>query len=243
MRTISAYCTTTYSYGKAGHLYAFAVFLYCLRVVTTVFLRESAPVVPTSRERILDAAIKAFAQQGVSTTPLRTVANEAGVSVGLVQHYFGNKAGLIAAVDAHVLQVFGEVLESAPLPEQPVEHSMELRGRFARLFHTYPEVTDYVAHALCQGEEIGAVVFDGLLRISIEQGEKYAEHGLVRSGLDELWGTINPLILRVGAAMLRTHVERHIPGPFYSAEQLQRWDSAVTALIRRGQFAPEAVTQ
>ncbi|MGK2854511.1 MAG: TetR/AcrR family transcriptional regulator [Microbacteriaceae bacterium] len=205
----------------------------------TVFLRASTPVEPTSRERIRDAAIKSFAQQGVSNTPLRTVADAAGVSVGLVQHYFGNKAGLIAAVDEYVLQVFGEVLESEPLPEPPADHGQELRGRFARLFHKYPEVTDYVAHALSEGDEIGAVIFDGLLQISTEQGEKYAEHGLLRSDLDLLWGTINPLILRVGATILRSHIERHIPEPFYTPTQLQRWDAAVTSLIRKGQFASE----
>ena len=46
-------------------------------------------------------------------------------------------------------------------------------------------------------------------------------------------------ILRVGATMLRHHIERHIPEPFYTPTQLQRWDSAVTALIRKGQFRPE----
>ncbi|WP_228032321.1 TetR/AcrR family transcriptional regulator [Mycolicibacterium sp. P9-22] len=206
----------------------------------SVFLRESTPTEPSSRERIVDAAIRSFSQHGVSHTPLRTVADAAGVSVGLVQHYFGNKAGLTAAVDEYVLRVFGEVLESEPLPEPPADHSVELRGRFARLFHKYPEVTDYVAHALCQGDEIGNVIFDGLLRISTEQGDKYIEHGLVRSDLDLLWGVINPLILRVGATMLRHHIERHIPEPFYTPAQLQRWDSAVTALIRKGQFKPEA---
>ncbi|KAA0115107.1 TetR/AcrR family transcriptional regulator [Mycolicibacterium sp. P9-22] len=209
-------------------------------VTGSVFLRESTPTEPSSRERIVDAAIRSFSQHGVSHTPLRTVADAAGVSVGLVQHYFGNKAGLTAAVDEYVLRVFGEVLESEPLPEPPADHSVELRGRFARLFHKYPEVTDYVAHALCQGDEIGNVIFDGLLRISTEQGDKYIEHGLVRSDLDLLWGVINPLILRVGATMLRHHIERHIPEPFYTPAQLQRWDSAVTALIRKGQFKPEA---
>lgn len=209
-------------------------------VTGSVFLRESTPTEPSSRERIVDAAIKSFSQHGVSHTPLRTVADAAGVSVGLVQHYFGNKAGLTAAVDEYVLRVFGEVLESEPLPEPPADHSFELRGRFARLFHKYPEVTDYVAHALCQGDEIGNVIFDGLLRISTEQGDKYIEHGLVRSDLDLLWGVINPLILRVGATMLRHHIERHIPEPFYTPTQLQRWDSAVTDLIRKGQFKPEA---
>ncbi|MGW0157787.1 TetR/AcrR family transcriptional regulator [Mycobacterium sp. NPDC003323] len=206
----------------------------------SVFLRQSAPAEPTPRERIVDAAIKSFAQQGVTNTPLRAVADAAGVSVGLVQHYFGNKAGLIAAVDEHVLQVFNEVLEASPLPHPPSEQSDEIRGRFTQLFHEYPEVTDYVAHALSQGDEIGNVIFDGLLQISIEQGKGFDAQGLLRDDLDFDWGALNPLILRVGAMILRNHIERHIPEPFRTPAQLQRWDAAVTSLIRKGQFAPGA---
>lgn len=219
-------------------MYGLAALLYCRTVAGTVFLRPSAPVEPSTRERIIGAAVKSFAQHGVSHTPLRTVADSAGVSVGLVQHYFGNKAGLISAVDEHVLKVFGEVLEADPLPEPPGEQSEALRGRFAELFHKYPDVTDYVAHALSQGDEIGNVIFDGLLQISIAQGEGFSAQGLVRPDLDSIWGAINPLILRVGAMILRNHIERHIPAPFYTPEQLLRWDTAVASLIRRGQFIP-----
>lgn len=40
--------------------------------------------------------------------------------------------------------------------------------------------------------------------------------------------------------ILRNHIERHIPAPFYTPEQLLRWDTAVASLIRRGQFIPGA---
>lgn len=214
-------------------------------VADTVFLRPRAPAEPTPRERIVVAAIESFAQQGVSNTPLRAVADAAGVSVGLVQHYFGNKAGLTAAVDEEVVRIFGEALEAEPMPGPPADHLVELRGRFAQLVLEHPVVMDYVAHALSQGEEIGAVIFDGLLRISAAQGEKFDEHGLVRPDLDLLWATINPLILRVGAIILRKHIERHLPEPFYTPTQLQRWDNSVRSLIRTGQFVldPDAIRE
>lgn len=202
----------------------------------TVFLRPARPVEPTTRERIVNAAIECYAQQGVSNTPLRAVADAANVSVGLIQHHFGNKAGLTAAVDEEVIRIFGESLESEPMPGPPADHLVELRGRFAQLVLDHPVVMDYVAHALSQGEEIGKVIFDGLLRISEAQGDKFDEHGLVREDLDLLWATINPLILRVGAIILRKHIERHLPEPFYTPTQLQRWDNAVRSLIRTGQF-------
>ncbi len=68
-------------------------------------------------ERIRNAALKIFAAQGASATSLRTVAAAAGVSLGLVQHHFATKAGLIKAVDDHVLALVLTPI-SQPIPEQ-----------------------------------------------------------------------------------------------------------------------------
>jgi AcrR family transcriptional regulator len=68
-----------------------------------LFPRTRAPVEPSSEERIRDAALKSLATHGVAATSLRMVAEAAGVSLGLVQHYFGTKAALVAAVDQYVL--------------------------------------------------------------------------------------------------------------------------------------------
>ena len=56
-------------------------------------------------ERIRNAAMQSFAAQGFSNTSLRAVASTAGVSLGLVQHHFATKEGLIKAVDDYVLTV------------------------------------------------------------------------------------------------------------------------------------------
>ena len=58
----------------------------------------------TTVERIRNAALQIVAIQGVSGTSLRAVAAAAGVSLGLVQHHFATKAGLIKAVDDYVLR-------------------------------------------------------------------------------------------------------------------------------------------
>lgn len=201
----------------------------------TVFLRPTVPPEPTSIDRIRDAAVRTLADRGVAATSLRAVAEEAGVSVGLVQHYFRNKAGLVAAVDDHVLQVFSEIIEATPISEMTAEHLTGMGGRFARLLYEHPDLVNYIAHALVEGDKIGSVIFDGLLQISVVQGEKFAEAGLTRADLDPVWGALNPLILRVGAMILRPHIERHLPESFVSRTQLQRWDAAATRLIREGQ--------
>lgn len=55
---------------------------------------------------IRDVAMKCFAERGIASTSLRTIAAQAGVSLGLIQHYFVTKSQLIEAIDHYVLEVF-----------------------------------------------------------------------------------------------------------------------------------------
>lgn len=207
----------------------------------SVFLRQPAPVELSNAERIRDAALRSFARQGISATALRAIADAAGVSVGLVQHHFGSKPGLIEAVDDYVLRVFADALESNPLPvpAEPADDFKSLGGRFSKLIHDHPDIVDYVGRALSEGNNIGVVIFDGLLKISARQRDTFAAAGLTRPDIDPDWAALNPLILRLGAIMLRSHIARHIDGAFTTPAELQRWDASVTAMIRHGQFTSD----
>src|SRR5688572_25805670 len=125
----------------------------------TVFLRPTVTPEPTSIDRIRDAAVRTLAENGVAATSLRAVAEEAGVSIGLVQHYFRNKAGLVAAVDDYVLQVFGEIIEATPVSEMTSEDLAGMGSRFSQLIYEYPDLVNYIAHALVEGDKIGSVIF------------------------------------------------------------------------------------
>lgn len=50
-----------------------------------------------SREAILDAARRLFAEHGYVATSLRAIAGEAGVDAALIVHFFGTKAQLLTA--------------------------------------------------------------------------------------------------------------------------------------------------
>jgi len=58
-----------------------------------------------TRDLILRAGQKLFAQKGYATTGVREVAAEAGVNLALVQRYFGSKAGLLRASLEDLLNV------------------------------------------------------------------------------------------------------------------------------------------
>ncbi|MGM7644952.1 TetR/AcrR family transcriptional regulator [Nocardia sp. JW2] len=192
---------------------------------------------PSAADRIRAAALKCFAADGVSATSLRAVAEKAGVSIGLVQHHFGTKAGLVVAVDEYVLRVVATAVASRPLPPPPEDSLGELGHRVTSIMTDHPEVVDYIAHAFIEGDTIGTTVFDGLVSISSTQWNQFDEQGLLRPDVDRTWAALHPLILVIGTAVLRKQIDRHLPEPLTSPAQLHRWDDAVAQLLHGGLFA------
>jgi AcrR family transcriptional regulator len=94
------------------------------------------PGVSGTREAILDAARRAFAEQGYQRATIRDVARLAGVDPALVHHYFGTKQELFVA--------------AVRLPVNPVEQltavlaaEPDLVGR--RLVETFLSIWDHAA--------------------------------------------------------------------------------------------------
>jgi AcrR family transcriptional regulator len=187
----------------------------------------------SSIDRIRTAALRSFATYGTSATSLRTVAEAAGVSVGLVQHHFANKAGLIKAVDDHAMAVVVAVI-AQPIPAPPADSIAEMGSRITRFMAEDPAVVDYVGRALIDGSPLGTTIFDTLAAFGMARWSQRKERGEVRPDVDLTWAALNSLVLALGAMILRGHIERQLPEPFTTPAQLQRWQDAVNKLLRGG---------
>src|SRR5829696_3719847 len=85
------------------------------------------PGVSGTREAILDAARRAFAEHGYQHATIRGVADLAGVDPALVHHYFGTKQALfVAAVQLPVNPVSQLMAVLAEDPGQAGERRVEL---------------------------------------------------------------------------------------------------------------------
>jgi AcrR family transcriptional regulator len=93
-------------------------------------------------EQLLAAAAKLMERAGSQGVSMQAVAEEAGVSVGLIYRYFGGKEDLLLAVIVDVLETFAtavpEAIEAAG--DDPVE-------RLVAAFRSYCEVIDSHRHA------------------------------------------------------------------------------------------------
>jgi AcrR family transcriptional regulator len=65
------------------------------------------------RRQILDAATEVMSRTGFHATAMQAVADRAGISVGLIYQYFGNKDDLLAAVIVDILEDFRDQVPAA----------------------------------------------------------------------------------------------------------------------------------
>ncbi|MEE4011108.1 transcriptional regulator BetI [Roseibium sp. FZY0029] len=85
------------------------------------------------RRSLIDATVDAIHERGYSDVTMAQIAKRAGVSGGLVHHYFGSKDQLLAATMRHLLTELGrairESLEKAETPRERI--SAIIAGNFA----------------------------------------------------------------------------------------------------------------
>lgn len=65
-------------------------------------------VEPLRRQQLINATMRAIDQWGLSNTTIIRIAQLAGVSSGIISHYFGGKDGLLEATMRHVLYELGQ---------------------------------------------------------------------------------------------------------------------------------------
>src|SRR5437660_2890444 len=61
-------------------------------------MARTPKVVEDRREQIIDAAMRVFAEKGFTRATNRDIAREAGITPGLIYHYFENKEAVFHAI-------------------------------------------------------------------------------------------------------------------------------------------------
>ncbi len=186
-------------------------------------------------QQLLRAAARLMERDGSQAVSMQALAEEAGVSVGLIYRYFGGKDDLLLAVILDVLDAFAtrvpEAVEAAG--EDPVE-------RLAAAFRAYCEVIDAHRHAaVLTYRESKSLGDEGRRRIKdLEIATSEPLRTLLREGvasgdlvdLDVDLVTYNLLLLAHGWALKHWYLERTLRFDDYVTKQ--------TALALSGLVAP-----
>ena len=161
-------------------------------------------------EWIRRAALKSFATHGAAATSLRSVAADAGVSLGLVQHHFETKAGLIKAVDDYVMGVVIEMV--APPSGAPGTRSPTWAAGSPTCSSSIPRSWTTSVARSSTAVELGTTIWDTLAAFGTARWNHEKKRGEARDDIDVTWAALNSLVLALGTLILRGHIERQDPG-------------------------------
>ncbi len=107
------------------------------------------------RETILEACIQEFAERGYEKASTNSMIREAGISKGILFHYFGNKRSLFLYIVDYCLQTIVEEYNKYSLTETRdiFKRLIELGVLKLKINHAYPEMSKILLEALLNSPE------------------------------------------------------------------------------------------
>ncbi len=123
---------------------------------------------------IRNAALELIADNGAEAVTVRAIADAAGVSAPLVIHHFGNKKGLIAAVNDYAARLFDSVLDQLAEAQRSESRAhasagLETEALSAAIVRSFPPgspLPRYLRRLLLEGDPTAARLFARWLETS-----------------------------------------------------------------------------
>jgi AcrR family transcriptional regulator len=95
--------------------------------------------VENKRTAILNATLKLISQKGFHGTAMSKVAKEAGVSAGIIYHYFDSKDALMDELYKHIKRNFGQMIDQYFDQTQPMKIQLrQILGLMIRYYINHP---------------------------------------------------------------------------------------------------------
>ena len=159
---------------------------------------------------MLKSAIKLFAEKGFSAVDLREISKDAGVTVGLIRHYFDSKDGLIDAAIANVTEqlqaVFGKV--TADIDASSGQAFIDLMSqRHTEILYPRYELLQFLKHLAVELPDQSRPIFKSYYNhLNSEIRELECRWGLSPK-IDPSWLTFTLMFIQLGPVFLSEQIK------------------------------------
>src|SRR5918999_114719 len=205
----------------------------------------------TSRDAILDAAIRCFATKGYAATTIKDLASEAQVNSALLYYYFVDKQTLYRETLRHVAQRLsdsaGRRLEGDLSPDQAIRRFVQQQAEFLIANPHVPRLMlrEMLEHTGRHAEAAIVSLIGGVFKTLCDDIRRGQEEGIFRPDVDPKYAAISTVSLVAYFVIARPVVGvalgDGLTGP---TEQRTRnygrhaAEFALAALVRRGRGEP-----
>ncbi|SMY02227.1 TetR/AcrR family transcriptional regulator [Brevibacterium aurantiacum] len=162
----------------------------------------------TSRARIRNAALHQFAVKGFAGTPLRAIATEAGVAIGLIGHYFGSKEGTREAVETWIVGLFASALDRADSTSADTVADVTVRDEtVAQMLADNPLVVDYLRRQVLEMPADGMLI-SRLTSLTMESVEAMRNAEQASANRDRVEQVVTAMVRQLGRLFLQPLVDQ-----------------------------------
>ncbi|MGX5682004.1 TetR family transcriptional regulator [Schumannella luteola] len=190
----------------------------------------------TTRARIRDAAIALFARDGFTATTVRAVAEEAGVSAGLVIHHFGSKEKLRAECDARIV----DELTTTKGSLDGRNLSVTMQAMLADL-DRYRPTLDYLGRMLLDGSPAGDRLLDDLVAFTVTMLDEGVASGAMEPSSDPYMRALIVTLHGVMPIVLQRQFARLLGEPGLTDTMIRRMTLPSLELYTHGLYADDAL--
>jgi AcrR family transcriptional regulator len=156
----------------------------------------------TTKARIRDEAIASIAEHGINGTTARKVANQAGVSPGLVIHHFGSMEGLRTACDQYIADTIREFKARAMSGGPTLDILASLRDA------PNGPLMGYLAQVLADDSPAVANLVDDLVDDAEDYIQQGVESGILKPSDDPRGRAVVLTLWSLGSLALHQHLRR-----------------------------------
>lgn len=191
-----------------------------------------------TRQRLIDAAAKLFAERGYSEASVALIGEEAGASRGLVNHHFGSKENLLwAVVEDYEMRWEHEVVVPAIAGKRGLDALRAIIDAHRRMAHENPESTRLLYRLMAEALDPRkglADRFSGLHSRWRELGRRWWDEAVEDGNIDPSIDQDANASLIIGAIRGITFDWLIAPGSFdLDAAYEQHWGMLVSFLAPR----------
>ncbi len=191
------------------------------------------------KARIMEAAIRLFAQKGYSATGVRELAREAGVNLSMINYFYGSKKGLIKAIMAGFFDNYLKLIEANLPGEEPLEARARRTMRAAaKYFQAHKDIVIIAMTELPHDDpEMIDLKVNKVTRLAALLREHFLEPLARATGRDyplPIIASVIPGVL-IAYFLLRPVLEKVWPAG-YDLEVMRQYPEMVTEIYLHGIF-------
>ncbi len=143
---------------------------------------------PTKRANLIDSAMKEFGKNGFDKASTNVIVNDAGISKGLLYHYFSTKQELFETLSIYSITLIGDHIEQELDWEigditKRLEHITMIK---LRLFKMYPYLLDFSKNIFSEStlDEVKEKIYKYIPNFHEKVFSYHIDYSIFKEGID-----------------------------------------------------------